>query len=34
LERVHNAVAMWPTFAEHAGVSRKSADVISAKINR
>jgi serine/threonine-protein kinase HipA len=34
LERVHNAVTMWPTFAEHAGVSRKSADVISAKMNR
>jgi serine/threonine-protein kinase HipA len=34
LEKVHNAIARWPTFAEHAGVSRKSADVISAKMNR
>jgi serine/threonine-protein kinase HipA len=34
LERVHKAVAMWPTFAEQAGVSRKSTDGISAQINR
>lgn len=34
LERVHRAVAMWPTFARQAGVSRKSTDGISAKINR
>ena len=32
LERVHKAVAMWPTFAEQAGVSRKSADGVAAKI--
>ncbi len=32
LERVHRAVAMWPTFAEQAGVSRKSADGVAAKI--
>ena len=25
LERVHKTVAMWPRFAEQAGVSRKSA---------
>ena len=32
LERVHEAVAMWPTFAEQAGVPRKSTDGISAEI--
>ncbi len=32
LETVHKAVAMWPTFAEQAGVSHKSAARISAEI--
>ena len=32
LERVHKAVAMWSSFAEQAGVSRKTADGVAAEI--
>lgn len=32
--RVQGAVAKWPTFAEHAGVSRKSSEEITARTKR
>jgi serine/threonine-protein kinase HipA len=34
LEKVQNAVAKWPTFAEEVGVSRKSSGEIKTKIGR
>jgi serine/threonine-protein kinase HipA len=34
LEKVQDAIAKWPTFAQEAGVSRKSSDEITARIKR